>query len=198
MHPEYQRWSRIFSGSTFYYGTDPGPMARRAVRYHRPLMPSGGMALDVGAGEGQDLLFLAASGYTATGLEWTPEGAGKARQLLQDAGHAAEVIQGDFRTWDTEARFDLVLAVNCLQFLGADAPAALEKLLKLMAPGGVVGFSAFARQTEEPAVLGTLYRWTLDEILGVFSDWQPLEAARLWQWSGGGPQEFVTLVAAKR
>ena len=31
MDSEYQRWNRIFAGDRFYYGEEPGPVARRAV-----------------------------------------------------------------------------------------------------------------------------------------------------------------------
>ena len=69
--PEYQRWSAVFAGDDYYYGSEPGPVARRAVRYHRRYRPRGGTALDAGCGEGQDLAFLAEQGYVATGVEFT-------------------------------------------------------------------------------------------------------------------------------
>ena len=68
---EFQRWSAIYAGEEYYYGSEPGPVARRAVRYHRQYRPRGGTALDAGCGEGQDLAFLAARGYVATGVEFT-------------------------------------------------------------------------------------------------------------------------------
>ncbi len=197
MHPELKRWSRLFSTSDFYYGADPGPVARRAVRYHRPLQPRGERALDAGCGEGQDTVFLAESGYDVTGVEWTGEGLAKARRLLAEKEQQAQLIQGDLREWDTGERFDLVLCVNSLQFLGAEAPATLDKLKSWVAPGGVLGLSVFGREDEAQNPLdGTIYRWTLDEILANFSTWQPFEAARLWQWSASGPQPFITLIAA--
>src|SRR2546423_195422 len=60
---EFQRWSAVYAGDQYYYGSEPGPVARRAVRYHRQYRPRGGTALDAGCGEGQDLAFLAERGY---------------------------------------------------------------------------------------------------------------------------------------
>ena len=197
MLPELERWTRSFAEAEYLYGHDPGPVARRALRYHRPLIGhQGASALDVGCGEGQDLLFLAQSGYDATGLDFTENGLAKARHLLQENSCSAELVRADIAQWESEARFDLVLAVNSLQFLGAAAPRALQRTQNMVKPGGVIGLSMFARENADEAALdGTIYRWTLDELLSNFATWQPFEAARLWQWSGGDAQPFVTLIA---
>lgn len=196
---EWTRWSRAFAGEELFYGTDPGPVARRAVRYHRPYLPTGGTALDSGCGEGQDLVFLAERGYRTTGVEFTANGARKAEHFLQARGLEGTVVQQDLRAWQPDQNYDLVLAVNSVQFLGEDAPAVLEKLMAAVTPGGVMGLSLFARRPEEPAVYGTVWFTTLTEVLARFAGWQPLEAAQLWQWNtrSGEAQEFVTLIARK-
>jgi SAM-dependent methyltransferase len=162
-------------------------------------MPRGGTALDAGCGEGQDLAFLAERGYQATGIEFTPTGAAKARRFVSERGLQAEVLQHDLRSLDPTRQYDLVLAVNSVQFMGADAPACLDALREATAPGGVVGLSLFAREPGGPEVSGTIWFTTLEDLLSRFAGWQPLEAARLWQWntSTNTPQPFVTLVARK-
>jgi SAM-dependent methyltransferase len=195
---ELERWERLFAGDDFYYGLEPGPLARRVVRYHR-VLKNGGTALDAGCGEGQDLLFLAQCGYNATGLDFTSSGAHKARRLLQENGVSATVLHGDLRTAKWNHPFDIVIAANVLQFLGSDAPNALHQLKNAVAPGGIIGLSLFARRPQEPAINGSLYRAALPELLQLFADWQPLEAAQLWQWNtqSGAPQPFVTLIARR-
>jgi SAM-dependent methyltransferase len=197
---ELSRWRRIYDGDRYYYGEDPGPVARRAVRYHRPSLPRGGTALDAGCGEGQDLAFLAECGYQATGVEFTPEGARKARRLLEGRGRAAEVLHQDLRDLPASGPpFDLVLAVNTLQFLGADALPSLDRLMERVAPGGVIGLSLFGREQGEPERSGTVWFVTLEEVLARFAGWQRLEAAKLWQWNAATDeaQAFVTLIARK-
>ena len=198
METEHARWHRIFAAPEFFYGHEPGPVARRALRYHRPLLRSdqSANALDVGCGEGQDLLLLAQNGYHSTGLDFTETGLVKAKKLLHQNNCDAKLVRADIANWKTSEQFDLVLAVNCLQFLGAQAPRGLTRVKELVVPGGVIGLSMFARENETDAALdGAIYRWTLDELLANFAQWQPFEAARLWQWSGDGPQPFVTLIA---
>lgn len=198
MNPELERWTRNFADAPYFYGHDPGPVARRAVRYHRPLVRENerATALDIGCGEGQDLLFLAQHGYEATGLDFTQTGIAKARAIVEDNGQRAELVLADIKNWRSDEKFDLVLAVNCLQFLGTDAPRALERVKQLVKAGGVLGLSMFARDDAATSpVDDTIYRWTLDELQQNFIGWQPFEAARLWQWNGESPQPFVTLIA---
>ena len=198
MNSELERWTRTFAGDEYFYGHDPGPVARRAARYHRPLLRPNhsANALDIGCGEGQDLLFLAQQNYDATGLDFTQTGIDKARAILKSNGQRADLIRADILSWSTDEKFDLVLAINSLQFLGEDAPRALWRTQELVKPGGVIGLSMFARDDASTSPIeGAIYRWTLDELQQNFSGWQPFEAARLWQWNSQGPQPFVTLIA---
>lgn len=205
---EYQRWSAVYGGEEYYYGSEPGPVARRAVRYHRQYRPRGGLALDAGSGEGQDLAFLAERGYVATGVEFTPAGVAKAERLLCKRGLEAEILQEDLKVYTPPRRFDLVLAVNVMQFLGVDGDACLRKLVSAVTAGGVFGISVLARAQEDEAVdtgedegCGRLVTgfWLLSmrELLAYFPGWQMLEAARLWQWNPRTqqPQSFLTLIA---
>ncbi len=207
---EYEHWNATFAGDDYFYGLEPGPVARRAVRYHRALQTADGCALDIGCGEGQDVLFLAQSGYKVTGLELTHNGLEKTRRLLQT--HAITEVQMWQRDLQNEAwtrdlgTFEVVLAINCLQFLGKAAPNVLRQTLNLAAPNGIVGLSVFAREESEPIEDNAeLWLPTRDELLEFLpgAQWQPLEVAQLWQWGMpkagevARPRMFVTVVARR-
>ena len=207
---EYEHWNATFAGDDYFYGHEPGPVARRAVRYHRALQTEGGRALDVGCGEGQDLAFLAQSGYNGSGLELTQNGVEKARRFLQMRDlKSARVWQRDLQNenWPRDlGTFEVVLAINCLQFLGEAAPKSLRQTLDLIAPNGVVGLSVFAREADEPLEDNAeLWLPTRDELMGFLprEKWQPLEVAQLWQWGMpkadevARPRMFVTVVARR-
>ncbi len=204
--PQYQFWNAAFAGPQFYYGFEPGPVARRAARYHRPLWKTESpSALDIGCGEGQDLMFLAQTGYDATGLEWTPSGADKARRLLENNSLKAEVVVSDWREYSCDHTFDLVLAVNALQFMGEGAAEGLDKTIAAVAPQGVLGLSLFEREENEERLRNGVAFFTMPELLARFDyqgenrQWQMLETARLWQWNRqtNAPQPFITLVAQR-
>jgi cyclopropane fatty-acyl-phospholipid synthase-like methyltransferase len=143
------------------------------------------------------LSYLAEQGYRATGFEFTPQGARKTRQLLAARNLRAEVIERDLRELNTDEHYDVVIAINVIQFLGEEAPSCLRALMEMVNPGGVFGLSLFACDVGE-IVEGTIYRTSLETLLHTFHNWQPFEAAKLWQWGAGGQaQPFVTLVARK-
>ena len=196
---EKERWNSLFHGDSYYYGHDPGPLARRAVRYHRSLADKPGRALDAGCGEGQDLLFLSQQGYEATGIEFTSNGWRKTQQLLTESGVTAQLHEADLRHCPLEI-YDLVIAVNSVQFLGSDAPAVLQRLIQAVATNGVLALSLFAREAHQNEVENTIWRTTLTDLQTLLPGWQWLEAANLWQWNTQTnlPQAFVTLIARKK
>ena len=207
-HPDPQRaqWSAIYAGPNYHYGYDAGPVARRTVRYSRPLIGKGSepMALDVGCGEGQDVAFLCESGYKTTGLDFVPDAIEKARQLLAAREMQAQLHAGDLRAWSWGETYDLVLAVNALQFLGADAPGIIERVKESVAVNGVLGLSIFACESGSEVRNGVFFI-ALEELLSTFDcqghnrSWQMLETTKLWQWNAraNAPQPVATIIAQK-
>jgi SAM-dependent methyltransferase len=203
---EFARWSATYAGEEYFYGADAGPVARRAVRYHQPLLRIGSSptALDLGCGEGQDLAFLAECGYAVTGVDFITNAIEKARRLLQHRGLTAELMQESLCAWRSRQNYDLVLACNSLQFLGDDAPDAIERARDATAVHGVLGLSLFTCDEGE-TVCGGVYHTSLDRLVARFDCegdarcWQMLETSRLWQWNRtqNAPQPFVTLIAQR-
>lgn len=204
MNPEYARWSAIYQGPQYYYGLDAGPVARRAMRYHRPLQGVAATAFDVGCGEGQDSAFLAECGYETLGIDFVPDAVEKAKRLVEQRGLQAHFEQTDLREWHWNGQYDLVLLVNSLQFLGHDALEILAKVQSSVMPGGVLGLSMFACESDSRVEKGVFFI-ALQELLKQFNhegenrDWQMLETAQLWQWnaSTNAPQPFVTVIAQR-
>ena len=205
-NPQHAQWSAIYAGPNYHYGFDAGSVARRAIRYARPLSRAGSTpsALDVGCGEGQDLAFLCECGYQSTGLDFVPDAIEKARKLVAARALKAELHAGDLRDWNWNREYDLVLAVNSLQFLGDDASAILAHVMQAVATNGVLGLSLFACETGSQLRDGVFFI-ALEELLNRFDckasgrTWQMLETAKLWQWNAraNAPQPFVTLIAQK-
>ncbi len=201
-------WDALFSGPDFFYGLEPGPVARRAEKYHRAGRTSSSTALDQGCGEGQDLVFLAACGYQCTGLDFSRHARRKAQNLLQEQNLQAQVLEVDLALWQPSQTWDLVLSINALPFVGERADFALEQLLRSVAVGGVLGLSVWAREEAElPALVEGVRLWTLEEIESALEQsgaWQKLEVALLRQYfrseSGSACEEarpFVTMVAQR-
>ena len=99
-----------------------------------------GTALDAGAGEGGDALWLASRGWQVTAVDFSPVALGRG------AAKAAELLLTDRIDWRHEdleiwappaASFDLVTA-HYLHSHGADRAALFARLAAAVAPGGTL------------------------------------------------------------
>lgn len=98
-----------------------------------------GRALDLGCGEGGDVVWLAQQGWAATGIDISPTAIRRATDAARAAGldaSRAEFRVGDLSDLDAGDRFDLVTA----SFLHSPVELPRERILSLaaehVAPGG--------------------------------------------------------------
>jgi SAM-dependent methyltransferase len=125
-------WNERYGAERVWSG-NPNPVL---VRYAADLPP--GTALDVGSGEGADVLWLARRGWTVTGADISDVALRACAELAEAAGVADRVSwqQADVLTWapPTQA-FDLVSA----QFLHLPPAARADVLARLAAAVRVGG-----------------------------------------------------------
>lgn len=98
-----------------------------------------GRALDVGCGEGADVLWLAGRGWDATGMDFSAVGLERAALHAAEAGveDRTHWRQEDVRSWEPDGTWDLV--VSHYLHLADDAMAdAVGRLAGAVAPGGTL------------------------------------------------------------
>lgn len=125
-------------------------------------LPSG-RALDLGCGEGGDVVWLAGQGWDVTGVDLSVTAVGRGSRAAVSAGvqDRTAFVAADLGTWETAARFDLVTA-SFLQSWPVAIPRAdvLRRATGFVAPGGHLLVTAHAAppHDELPAELRT-YRF---------------------------------------
>ncbi|QCR20768.1 FAD-dependent oxidoreductase [Agrococcus sp. SGAir0287] len=99
-----------------------------------------GRALDVGAGEGGDVVWLAKQGWHATGVDIAPSAAERARRAAERAGVSDRVraIAADLATWDDDGELDLVTASFLQSPVRLDRGAIVRRHAARVVPGGHV------------------------------------------------------------
>ncbi|MDQ0894833.1 class I SAM-dependent methyltransferase [Agromyces ramosus] len=134
-------WSGVAASWAELWGGFADP-ARRALVAHAGIR-AGMQVLDVGCGSGEFLALLTGLGVEAAGVDPAPGMVAVARRALPNA----DVREGDFSAlpWPG-ATFDVVTAVNALQFAGdTDARvAALREAVRMLKPGGRIGIANWA------------------------------------------------------
>src|SRR5689334_13919964 len=126
-------WDDRYSGEEKIWSGDPNP---QLVSEASRLTP--GTALDVGCGEGGDVIWLAQQGWKVTGADFSANGLARAARHAEQAGVADRVDfwQVDAREFAAEGRtFDLVTS----HFLHPPDGGMVEvtrRLAGAVAPGG--------------------------------------------------------------
>ncbi|MFD3873061.1 class I SAM-dependent methyltransferase [Streptomyces sp. NPDC058623] len=127
-------WDERYAGQERFWSGEPNPQLVAAARR------TPGTALDVGCGEGGDVVWLAGQGWRVTGADFSAEGLARAARHTEQAGVADRVDwwQVDARTFDAGGRsYDLVTS----HYLHAPDGGMVEvtrRLATAVAPGGLL------------------------------------------------------------
>jgi 2-polyprenyl-3-methyl-5-hydroxy-6-metoxy-1,4-benzoquinol methylase len=126
-------WDERYSGEQKVWSGDPNP---QLVAEASRLTP--GTALDVGCGEGGDVIWLARQGWRVTGADFSANGLARAAGHAEEAGVADRVDwwQVDARTFAADGRsYDLV-TTHFLHPPGGGMVDVTRRLASAVAPGG--------------------------------------------------------------
>lgn len=133
-------WNERYAGDGLAYGELPNDfLAQMAGRF-----PPRGVALDIGAGEGRNALFLAARGLDVLAVDQSTVGLAKAQRLAAGRGLTLRTQAADLRDFDAPpASFDVITSIwiHLPQPLRAGLHARLGAWLR---PGGLFVLEAYA------------------------------------------------------
>jgi SAM-dependent methyltransferase len=160
------------------FNSKPNQLLVDAIRGRRP-----GSALDVGMGQGRNALYLAAQGWSVTGIDIADEGLRQARLSATRANLKLDAIRADADTWEYgQRKWDLVAL---LYFRPDDK--TMQKVKASLAQGGCVVVEGFHKpvaqnwvEGELAATFGDQYRILVDQVVEAVPDWgdQPARLVR--------------------
>lgn len=137
-------WQERYAGTDSVWSGDANP---QLVAEAGRLTP--GTALDVGCGEGGDVIWLAQQGWQVTGADFSANGLDRAAQHAEAAGVAdrTDWWQVDAREFDAAGRFYDLVTSHFLHLPDGRMTDAVTAFAAAVAPGGhllVVGHSPAA------------------------------------------------------
>ncbi len=125
-------WNDRYSASDYVWTIK----VNQFVEQHLAGLPPG-TAIDLGAGEGRNAVWLAQKGWEVTAVDFSPVGLEKGRRLAEDHNVAVDFVEGDATSWQPDGPVNLVL----LSYLQLEAPGrqiVLEHARSWLRPGGMV------------------------------------------------------------
>lgn len=128
-----EEWDEKFAAREFLFTARPNQTVVAEVADL-----TAGMALDLGAGQGRNAVWLAEQGWQVAAVDFSAVGLARARELAATRGVDVTFVHDDVRTWrPPTATFDLVL-VSYLQLPVAELAAVLGAAADALAPGGTL------------------------------------------------------------
>src|SRR3989344_433827 len=125
-----------------------------------------GMALDLGCGPGNEVIYLAQNGFTVTGVDISEIAIHIAEQRASAANIACEFIVSNVLTVPLKNQYDFVLDRACFHFLDPQERSAyIRNLHGILRPAGL--FLLIVSSDQESAK-GT-YQFSIREIEDLFS-----------------------------
>ncbi|HMQ24520.1 MAG TPA: class I SAM-dependent methyltransferase [Acidimicrobiales bacterium] len=126
-------WDRRYDGAGYVWEIEPNRFVAEQVL---PLAP--GRALDLGAGEGRNAVWLATRGWDATAVDFSTVGVEKAARLAADHDVSVRTVVADALTYEVGAcAWDLVL-LSYLQLPTDERLAVVRRAAAGVAPGGTL------------------------------------------------------------
>ena len=130
--PEF--WDELYSQRERVWSGNVNPTLEQELSKLSP-----GTVLDLGCGEGGDVLWLSQHGWQATGIDISQVAVDRARQRAQSLGmneQQARFLVADLHTWQSAETFDVVVS----SFLQSPVPLERERILaealQRVTPGG--------------------------------------------------------------
>ena len=130
---ESQEWDNRYAGRELMWTAEPN---RFVVAELQDLAP--GRALDVGAGEGRNGVWLARRGWQVTAVDFSAVGLDKGRRLAKDRGVAVDWVLADVRHYQPEPGYFQLVLIAYLQLREAELDGVLRRAATALAPGGVL------------------------------------------------------------
>jgi SAM-dependent methyltransferase len=128
-----EEWNRRYQEREFVWSAEPN---RFVVAELAELPP--GRALDLGAGEGRNAVWLAERGWQVTAVDFAAAGLAKGRELARAREVSVDWVLADLRGYQPpRAAFQLVL-IAYLHLPSAERSLVLGRAAAALAPGGTL------------------------------------------------------------
>lgn len=161
-----------------YWGAQPNRIAQMVIDLIPETERAGKRVVDLGAGEGRDLIAFAKAGFSPLGIDLSEPGLAKAREWAAREGLSIETQQGSLVDVTLQGPVDVLYASGAITYLPPEVRAERFAHFKTVTPvGGLHAFNAFV----EKPFIDLAPDWGADEfhfrsgeILSYYWDWEIL------------------------
>lgn len=137
----------MYKEERFYWGTDPNSLCKAVIDLLRPVGISGKAIVDLGCGEGKDILHFAKQGMLVTGVDIAQPGLAKAERWAQEEQLSIQTIQANIADFRLSETYDVIYSSGSLTYISAPLrQEAFDNYKRNTSPGGLNAFNAFVEK----------------------------------------------------
>jgi len=125
-------WNQRYETAEYIWHAEPNQFVAEHLGDLAP-----GDAIDLGAGEGRNAVWLAEQGWRVTAVDFSEVALTKARRLADDRGVAIETVAADVTKWEPPSPVDLVVLAY-LQLPSDVQQSVLRRVAGWVRPSGTV------------------------------------------------------------
>jgi tellurite methyltransferase len=171
-------YDSLYNSDDFYWGKTHSKMCQLLLETWKPEAGQTVRLLDLGCGEGQNLVWLAGAGFTVTGLDVSIPGLEKAKVLAEKMGVSVTTIHGDLLEYRLEQEYEVLFSTGALHYLPSDIrQQRFEHLREHTSPNGVHALSLFVEKPfiePAPDAEDSAFLYHSGELMGYYHDWEIL------------------------
>lgn len=134
-------WQKEYKKKKFYWGLEQDKGLEEAIKY-----APRGVALDIGAGEGRNSIFLAKNGFKVEAIDKIPEGLEKCKKIAKKYSLPIKTKVVNVRKFKFEKdKYSLIISIAALDFLKLkEIKQIIKKINYALKLGGIFYLSLFS------------------------------------------------------
>ncbi|HHX11166.1 MAG TPA: methyltransferase domain-containing protein [Firmicutes bacterium] len=169
-------YDEAYSKPGLYWGRKPNSLCLETITLDSAVNRAHRRAIDLGCGEGRDLIQFAKYGYESVGVDISMPGLKKAEAWAEEEGLVIRTLRSDLIDYRLSEEFDIIYSSGTLTYLPQYVRHDVFSNYKhFTRPGGLNAFNVFV----EKPFLATPPDWGIDEhfyisgeLLTYYWDWE--------------------------
>ena len=167
----YENW---YATEEYFWGTKEADLCHELIKLVPPSKDI--KVLDIGCGEGKDMVYLAKQGYDVYGFDITENGIAKTKRLAKENGVEVTSWIDDVNSFKTDLKFDIIYSTGTIQYLDDDKID--EFFIKVKDMTNVNGINWFNVFVDKPFIplppdwdIGEKM-WKTGKLFSMYPDWK--------------------------
>lgn len=168
------QYEKYYDQEEYYWGLEPAAFLNDLIEIIGDV--EGKKALDIGCGEGKDIIYLAEKGFDAYGFDITESGIRKTELLAKNRNVDIHAFVADVNNFELDETFDLVYSTGTIQYLfDENIEPFFKKIKNMVNVGGYVYFNVFVDKPFLPIPPDwdkEEKMWKTGQLFTYFEDWE--------------------------